>query len=142
MMRYEYPADLEAHPETVLVSFPDLPEAVTEGADRRAALVEALGCVDAAILFRLKEGAELPAPSALRRGQVMIAASPQVAAKAAFLRAFIDSGLTRVALAERIGLGENEVRRMLDPEHGTKIDRLNVGMKALGRRLVIADEAA
>jgi antitoxin HicB len=60
----------------------------------------------------------------------------------AFVRAFRESGLTRVALAGRLGIGENEVRRMLDPNHGTKLERLNDGMRALGWRLVIADQSA
>jgi len=141
-MRYAYPARLEDHTGTILVYFPDFPEAVTEGTDRAAALLEAVDCLDAAILFRLKDRERLPEPSGAGRGLVLIPASPAVAAKAAFIRAFADSGLTRVALAERLGLAENEIRRMLDPEHGTKIDRLGDAMIALGRRFVLADEAA
>jgi hypothetical protein len=57
-------------------------------------------------------------------------------------RAFFEAGLTRVALAARIGVAETEVPRMLDPDHVTKIDRLGEGMRALGRTLVIVDEAA
>ncbi|MCW5714157.1 MAG: type II toxin-antitoxin system HicB family antitoxin [Bauldia sp.] len=141
-MRYAYPARIEQHPGTVLVYFPDFPEAVTEGADRAAALLEAVDCLDAAILFRLKERVLLPEPSRGGRGLVLVPASPAVAAKAAFIRAFDDSGMTRVALGEKLGLAENEIRRMLDPGHGTKIDRLGDAMVALGRRFVLADEAA
>ena len=143
-MRYAYPARLEERDGTVLVFFPDFPEAVTEGSDRAAALLEAVDCLDAAILFRLKESAELPAPSPAvpRTGLVVVPASPAVAAKAAFVRAFVASGLTRVALAAKLAVGESEVRRMLDPNHPTKVDRLGEAMVALGRRLVLADEAA
>jgi antitoxin HicB len=141
-MRYVYAARLEAKHGTVIVSFRDLPEALSEGHDRTEALAQAVDCLDIALLFRLKEGAPIPKPSRALGGEVPIAASPAVAAKAAFARAFAESKLTRVALAERLGLRETEVRRMLDPNHGTKLDRLNEGMRALGRMLVIADEPA
>ena len=137
-MRYLYPARLDEHGATTLVSFRDLPEAVTEGRQRQEALVEAGDCLD----FRIKEEAAIPLPSRPKRGEILIPASPSVAAKVAFVRAFRESGLTRVSLAARLGVGETEVRRMLDPDHGTKLERLNDGMRALGRRLVIADQSA
>ncbi len=141
-MRYVYAARLKAREGTVIVSFRDLPEAITEGKNRADALAQGVDCLDAALLFRLKEGSPIPEPSPLQRGEVAVPASPAVAAKAAFIRTFGEAGLTRVALATRIGVAETEVRRMLDPDHGTKIDRLNAGMRGLGRALVVVDEKA
>jgi antitoxin HicB len=139
-MRYVYPAHLKAAGGTVIVTFRDLPEAVTEGKDRADAVAQAADCLDAALLFRLKEGAAIPTPTRLQRDEVAIPTSPAVAAKAAFIKAFAAAGLSRVGLAARLGLAETEVRRMLDPDHGTKIDRLSDGMRALGRTLIIVDE--
>ncbi len=141
-MRYVYPALLKHRSGTILVSFRDFPEAVTEGKDHADAVAQAADCLDAALLFRLKDHVSIPEPSRPGRGEVQIPASPAVAAKAAFIRAFEDAEMTRVAFAARIGVAETEVRRMLDPDHVTKIDRLGVGMRALGRALVIVDEAA
>lgn len=141
-MRYVFPASLEEHAREVIVRFRDLPEALTSGRDRIDAVAEAGNALDAALLFRLKERAEIPEPSRARRGEVGVAASPTVAAKIAFARAFRDSGLSRVALAKRLGSSETEVRRMLDPGHATKIDRLNAALRALGRRLELGDEEA
>jgi antitoxin HicB len=141
-MRYVFPARLEAHDRETLVSFRDLPEALTSGRNRDEALRESIDVLDAALLFRLKEGRDIPEPSATRRGEVGIAASPGIAAKIAFARAFSESALSRVALAKRLGTSETEIRRMLDPGHATKIDRLNAALRALGRRLVLGDEKA
>ncbi len=141
-MRYVYPARLEEHPGTILVAFRDLPEAITEGRDHADALAQATDCLDAALLFRLKDGEAIPSSSRPQRGEIPIPASPSVAAKVAFIRAFAEAGLTRVALAARLGVRETEIRRMLDPDHGTKLDRLDAGLRALGRRLVIADQEA
>lgn len=141
-MHYVYPTHLDDRGETILVSFRDLPEAVTEGRTRGEALAEATDCLDVALLFRLKEHSTIPSPSQPETGEVPVPASPSVAAKVAFVRAFIESGMTRVALARRLGVRETEIRRMLDPDHGTKLDRLGQGLRALGRSLVVSDEAA
>lgn len=141
-MQYAYPASIENAEGTVIIRFPDFPEAITEGPDRAAALREAVDLLDTAILFRLKDRGPLPPPSALRRGSRLVAASPSVAAKAAFIQAFAEARLSQAELAETLGVGATEVRRMLDPDHVTKIDRLNEGLAALGQRLVVAVMAA
>jgi antitoxin HicB len=141
-MDFVFPARLKATGGTVVVSFRDLSEAITEGRDRNDALAEAIDCLDTALLFRLKEDAPIPEPSRPVRGEILVPASPGVAAKIAFARAFAQSGLTRVALAKKLGVRETEIRRMLDPDHGTKLDRLDRAMRALGRRLVVTDRPA
>jgi antitoxin HicB len=138
-MRYAYPARLKRYPDTIIVTFRDLPEAVSEGKDKADALREGSDCLDAALLFRVKDNEEIPVPSERKRGEVLVPASPQVAAKVAFVLAFRESGLTRVALANRLGWAESEIRRLLNPDHATKLDRIDVALRALGRRLVIGD---
>ena len=138
-MRYAYPARLKQHPGTIIVTFRDLPEALTEGKDRDDAVSSAIDCLDVSLLFRLKDDESIPLPSKPKRGEVVVPASPQVAAKVAFVLAFKESGLTRVALAKRLGWAESEIRRLLDPNHATKLDRIDVALRALGRRLVVSD---
>jgi antitoxin HicB len=143
MMRYAYPARLESSDDgSILVTFRDLPEATTFGKDMLDALASATDCLDTALLIRLKRGEPVPEPSRAEPHEKIVPASLGVAAKAAFARAFAESGMTRVALAAELGLGETEIRRMLDPEHATKLDRLNEALQALGRRLVLGDMRA
>ena len=141
-MLYAYPARLKVYPEEVVVRFRDLPEAISGSANREEALAAAEDCLQAALWFRLKEEQAIPDPSAPKRGEVMIPVRPGTAAKVAFAIAFHASGLSRLELAKRLKLDHKEVRRMLDPDHPTKIERLDEAMRALGRRLVLADEAA
>ena len=138
-MRYAYPARLKQYPGTIIVTFRDLPDALTEGRDRDEALSSAIDCLDVSLLFRLKDGEAVPRPSEAKRGEIVIPASPQVAAKVAFVLAFKASGLSRVALAKRLGWAETEIRRLLDPNHATKLDRIDMALRALGRRLVVGD---
>jgi len=50
-----YPADMERQKKTLgyVVSFPDLPEALTGGIDLAEALQEATDCLGSAISFRM-----------------------------------------------------------------------------------------
>lgn len=75
-------------------------------------------------------------------GEHLVAVPPVTAAKAALALALRDSGLTRVALAERLGVNEKEIRRMLDPRHGTAIGRIDTALRALGQELVVESRAA
>ena len=45
-------------------------------------------------------------------------------------------------LAKRLGKDAKEIRRILDPDHATKIPALVAALAALGRRLVVGVEAA
>jgi antitoxin HicB len=126
----------------LVVSFPDVPEAITQGedmADARAMAEEALGL---ALLTYPARG--LPLPKAKTRGRttVPVAVSPDVAAKLAVLEAFLDAAISKAELARRLGKDEKEVRRILDPRHATKLPALMQALRALGKRLVVAVEEA
>ena len=139
MRSYAYRALLEPGDRrgNIVVSFPDVPEAVTQGrgeADARVMAEEALGL---ALLAYLERGKPLPKPRAKGRGLVEIAVAPDVAAKLAVLEAFVETGITKSELARRIGKDEKEVRRILDPKHATKLPALTAALRALGKRLVV-----
>jgi len=121
----------------IVVSFPDVPEAITQGrgeADARAMAEEALGLV---LLDYLERGKPLPKARAKARDLVDIAVAPDVAAKLAVLEAFAAAGISKTELARRIGKDEKEVRRILDPRHPTKLPALTAALRALGKRLVV-----
>jgi antitoxin HicB len=115
--------------------FPDLPECVTEGADRADALANAADALAVALLGRLADGEDLPRAAA--RAGIVVRPEPLAAAKIAVISAFRESGLTKVALAEHLGKGETEVRRILDPRHATKLQALQTALAALGHPLMV-----
>ena len=139
MKAYAYRALFEAGDRrgNVVVTFPDVPEVVTQGggqADARAMAEEALGLV---LLAYLQRGEPLPKPRARARHLVEISVAPDVAAKLAVLEAFDAAGISKSELARRIGKDEKEVRRILDPKHPTKLPALTAALRALGKRLVV-----
>lgn len=138
MRSYVYRAEFERGSRRGLtVSFPDVPEAITQGrdmADARAMAEEALGL---ALLSYPARGLALPKSRASGRALVAVAVAPDVAAKLAVLESFVTAGISKSELARRIGKDEKEVRRILDPKHATKLPALTAALRALGKRLVV-----
>src|SRR3990167_5137998 len=138
MRSYVYRAQFERGARHgFVVSFPDVPEAITQGrdmADARAMAEEALGL---ALLSYPARGLSLPKPRASGKKLVPVAVAPDVAAKLAVLESFVAAGISKRELARRLGKDEKEVRRILDPKHATKLPALTVALRALGKRLVV-----
>ena len=106
-MQFRYPARLQPdRTGSMIVSFRDLPECLTAGADEAGALKEAGDALEEAIAGRIDDGEPIPVPSRLRAGERLIAVPPDMAAKAAFVLAFRASGLSRLAVARRLGVNE------------------------------------
>jgi antitoxin HicB len=135
---YVYAAEFERGARRgIVVSFPDVPEAITQGedmADARAMAEEALGL---ALLSYPARGLSPPRPRARDKRLVEIAVAPDIAAKLAALEAFAAAGISKSELARRLGKDEKEVRRILDPKHATKLPALTAVLRALGKRLVV-----
>ncbi len=137
-----YTAEFEADGDGWLVSFPAIPEAATSGASREEAIRNGLDALEVALLTYAKDGRDMPADVQGSGDLEAFFPSHQVATKIAFIEAFRRSGMTRVALAEKLGKAENEIRRMLDPYYGTKLPALEAGMAALGKRFRLTVEEA
>lgn len=127
---------------TVVVSFPDVPEAITEGRGDTQAQAMAEEALGLALLSYLQRDKPLPKPRAKGRGLIEVAVAPDVGAKLAVLESFALAGITKTELAKRIGKDEKEVRRILDPKHPTKLPALTAALRALGKRLVVGVIAA
>jgi antitoxin HicB len=126
-----------------VVSFTDFPEAHTDGTDGLEATEEAIDCLGSAIAMRMSEKEAVPVPSGLKRGQRLVPVPLWIAGKLALYWAMKERRLTNSELARRLGVRETVVRRMLDPDHDTKSEKLQAALAALGKRIaVVVDDAA
>jgi antitoxin HicB len=121
----------------IVVTFPDVPEIITQGRGEADALAMAEEALGLALLSYLESGEALPKARAKGRRLVDVAVAPDVAAKLAVLEAFAAAGISKSELARRIGKDEKEVRRILDAKHPTKLPALTAALRALGKRLVV-----
>ncbi len=135
---FAYPAGFKTSDGRIVVSFPDLPEALTDGADEADAVAQAVDCLDEAIAGRIARRKDIPPPSAVRgRRQRLIVVPQQTAVKAALYLAMREVGLSHVRLAKRLGCDEKEVRRMLDPRHATRMERMRAALAACGKEIQV-----
>ena len=142
-MRLIYPAQLQADPEGgFVVSFPDVPEAISGAATREAALAGASEVLGVALRWALRDGRSLPIASETDGDLVAIPVGASDALKLAVGEAFRQSGVSQAELARRLGKDEKLVRRILDPDHATKLDMLEATLAVLGRRVIIETVAA
>ena len=143
-MRYTYPCDLTPDQEDggFNVTFPDVPEALTCGDDRAEALEMAEDALVVALCAYVDNDEDIPVPSDAAEGQVMVAVPPIVAAKLALYTAMRKQGIAAGELAERLGLGEDAVRKVMDPDYGSHLTQVEKALRAVGRSLVIEDRAA
>jgi len=140
-MRYAYPVTLG--PDThgrVVASFEDVPEALTDGADETEAVAEAADALAAALAGYAREQRPLPRPSPAR-GRHVVPVPPLAAAKLALCEALRRQAINNSELARRLGVTEAVVRRLVDPDHASRIERVQDALTALGVELIIEEAA-
>jgi antitoxin HicB len=141
-----YPATLTLDDTAggVVVTFQDVPEAITQGEDLAGALAEASDALEEAIAGRIRRNGPIPMPSETGPGSFFIPVPALTAAKAALYLALLEAGLTKTELAGRLHCDEKEIRRLLDPTHLSKLPRIQTALAALGKRIAVrlVDEAA
>ncbi len=136
--RFVYPASVEKDDAGFwLVTFPDIPEAGTDSWDHEEAIAEAADALVAALGGYVDQGRAIPQPSRRQRGQVLVALGPLVSAKLALVETMREAGVTRVALAGRLGVSEAAVRRLLDLDHRSHIGHVDAALRTLGKSLVL-----
>jgi len=125
-----------------VVTCRDLPELITQGEDVQDALKQACDAMAEAFAMRIDDGLDFPVPSACKRGEYLVAPPVEMTAKAVLYVTMQESGLTKTELARKLAVNEKEVRRMLDPRHGTRLPTLDRAMRALGKKLTLHVEEA
>lgn len=139
-----YPASFlpEDHGKGLHVRFHEFPEALTGGDNFNDTLVQAADCLAEAIAGRIARGDEILPPSKAKRGQHLISVPLYLAPKLALYLAMRERRVPNTELAKRLGVSETVVRRMLNPKHDTKPERIQAALAALGKRIVVTFEDA
>jgi antitoxin HicB len=138
MSSFTYPAKFEAGSDgRVLVEFVDLPRVATDGKDNREAMEEAMDALGSDLSIRLSRREEIPAPSAARRGQRLVPVPLWLAPKLALYLAMRDRRVNNSDLARQLGIHERVIRRMLDPAHATKAEKIQAALAALGKQMTV-----
>jgi antitoxin HicB len=138
-MEFTYPAQFTRDQDgRILVTFPDFPEYATDGKDSAEATREAIDCLGSAIAHAMAEKETIPAPSAPQMGQESVPVPIWIGPKLALYLRMKAMGLNNSQLAGQLGVTENVVRRMLDPDHSSRPEKIQAALRELGQTLKIA----
>lgn len=141
MISIRYTAILEPQTEGgFTVTFPDLPEAITEGDDKESALFNAAEALTLALEQRLSDGEDIPVPARAKvKGGHRI--EPAAAVQAAILvrRTRESSGKSVAELARALATSWPAAQRLEQPGNPT-LKQLERAAAALGKRLVVGFE--
>lgn len=130
-----YPAIVQPDGDHWLVVFPDIPEAITAGATKAEAIEFAIDALQSALEVYFEDRREIPVPSRVKRDQVSIELPASMAAKVLLLNEMIRQRVRPADLARRLRTTPQEVTRLTQLRHPTKIDGIDHALNVLGKRL-------
>lgn len=132
-----YPIDIKRDGRFFLVTFPDIPEAITQGETIEEATGAAADALETALDFYFDDNRIVPAPSRLKRGQHYVDLQVSLAAKVLLLNEMIRQKIRPAELARRLGTTPQEVNRLTNIRHTSRIDGIAEAMKQLGKTLEV-----
>ena len=142
-MIYAYPCELTPDEDgSLVILFPDVPEAITGGQDRTEALTMAEDALATALAGYIHAQWEIPMPSQPAAGQELVAVPTVVAAKLALYSAMRAQRISNGELASRLGIDKSAVQKLIDPDLSSPIDQVQKALRAVGRSVIVEVTAA
>ena len=132
-----YPAVFEQEEHTIVVHFPDIPEAITFGIGMDDARFMAQDAVTTALDFYFEDMRAIPMPSAVKDGQIAISLDETASMKVMLHNEMVKQHVIKAELARRMNIAPQHIKRLLNPKVPTKLTTLSEAFAALGKRLEI-----
>jgi antitoxin HicB len=120
-----------------VVTFRDIPEAMTQGDTEEEARFMALDVLVFALEDYFDNKRPIPAPSKPEENDRLVALPTSVAAKVLLLNEMLRQRVTSAELARRMKTRPQYINRLTTLSHPTKIDTIAAALTALGRDLDI-----
>ena len=137
-MIYAYPCELATDDDgTLVVTFPDVPEAITGGQDRTEALRLAADALAVALAGYVHDQRDIPEPSSAADGQELVSVPAVAAAKLALCSSMRAQRITKSELARRLGSSASAVDKLTDPDRSSSIAQVQKALVAVGCSLTI-----
>ena len=136
---FNYPVTL-THDETdggFVVTFLDIPEAISQGETVAEAMKAARAALETALDFYFDDKRAVPAPSKAAAGQALIGLNASLSAKVLLLNEMIYQNIRPAELARRLGTRPQDVNRLTNLRHTTRIDSIAAALEAMGKQMDI-----
>ena len=127
-----YPIKIKPDGRYFMVTFPDISEALTQGATLQQARRAAKDALESALDFYFDQPRAVPMPSRIKRGQEYVELPASLSAKILLLNEMIHQRVRPAELARRLNVKPQEITRLMDLRHTTRIDGIALAL-ATGR---------
>lgn len=87
--------------------------------------------------FYIEDRKAFPVGSTVKSGEIAIELPASVVAKVLLLNTMVQANVRPIDLARKMKVKPQEVTRLTDIRHATKIDTIQKALRALGKELVI-----
>lgn len=137
---FSYPVKLERDDATgqYVVTCRDLPLMASVGESVEDALVEAVEGIVSAIAIEIEERRPVPQASAPENGEYVVNVPVLVAMKVALHNAMIETGTRKAELARKLGQKGPQIDRLLDVEHSSKVEMVELALHQLNRNVELS----
>lgn len=133
----DYPVELTPDDnDTVLVTFPDVPGAITYGEDEAEALAHAVDALETILSALIVDRCDIPFPSPVR-GRKTVSPTLLGALKVSIYRAMRQRGWRKADLARAMGLNPRQIDRLLNLRHASTVAQLEQALLVCGQRAEI-----
>jgi antitoxin HicB len=130
-------------PGSYTVTIPDVPEVITQGEGLADAKEMAADALELILSSYIEKGKELPATKSRKgRNGHWIVPSALAQMKLTLYVEFRKSRISRVDLARRMGIAKQQVDRLFDLQHSSRVEQLELAFHALGKSMAISVEDA
>ena len=134
----KYPATFTPDPDGgFVITFRDIPEAITQGDDEAEAMFMARDVLREAMSIYFDEKRPVPMPSEAQHDERMVDLPMSVAAKVLLLNEMLAQKVNASELGRRLGATPQTAARLTNLDHATKIDQIDAALQTLGKRLVL-----
>lgn len=103
-----YPINLEPDTSGYVVTFPDIPEAITQGDNFEEAIEMAKDALESSFDFYFEDQRPVPMPSKASEGQLCVEANPRLWAKVLYLNEMLSQNLEPADLAIKLVYFDNQ----------------------------------
>lgn len=135
-----YAVELTTDDDSIMVIFPDFPEAVSFGDDRDDALAHAIDAIQTVIMAYMADRKDIPAPTHIASGEGI--ALPLLAMlKIEVYRAMRGRGWRKADLARVLHKDPRQIDRLIDLRYATPVAQLEAALRACGQMPVVTTQS-
>lgn len=136
---FSYPAKFTVDRKAggFVISFPDVPEAVTQAESVDEGVAMATDCLEMVLAEYIRLGRPIPAPSTPKRGQCSIRLPFFAALKVDLYNTWLQSGVKKAELARRLRMPRANIDRLFNLKHFSRPGQIEAAFAALGKRVDI-----